>query len=111
MCLYDHYLENLKILNYTPVGLGNGNFRKEWLRDSEGNNISNKNKYYGEYTFHYWLWKNGLKSSEKEWIGFCQYRKFWGIQKKPLINDNLEDFKNEILLANNKKCKILENVK
>ena len=28
-----------------------------------------------------------------------------------VLEPNLEDFKNEILLANNKKCKILENVK
>ena len=57
--------------------LGNKNFTKDWLRDDTGNNISYKNKNYGEYTFHYWLWKNYINKLDDEWIGFCQYRKFW----------------------------------
>ena len=97
MCLYDHYLENLKILNYNPVGLGNGNFRKEWLRDSEGNNISNKNKYYGEYTFYYWFWKNKLKDiKDNRWIGFSHYRHHWSNQSQ-IKSDEL----NKIINVNN----------
>ena len=37
-----------------------------------------KNKYYGEYSFHYWFWKNRIKKIEDDdWIGFCAYRRFW----------------------------------
>ena len=61
MCLWDHHLSNLKKLNYTPVGLGENAFSDNWLRDNSGDNISNKNKYYGEYSFYYWYWKNLLK--------------------------------------------------
>jgi len=69
-----------KILNlgYLPVGLGDSNFSDDWITDKDGENISNKNKFYGEYTFHYYLWKNLLhKIPDNEWIGFCGYRRFW----------------------------------
>jgi len=75
------HLEFIKNLDYVPVGLGNKVFSKEWMRDNTGNNISKKNKNYGEYTFHYWLWKNYIDKLEENWIGFCQYRKFWTIKK------------------------------
>ena len=61
MCLDHEYLDIVKKLNYIPVGLKNKNFSSEWLLDSTGNNISEKNPFYGEYTFYYWYWKNLLK--------------------------------------------------
>ena len=70
MCLHEHHLANLKKLNYVPVGLGKNNFSSEWLRDNKEINISEKNSYYGEYTFYYWFWKNILnilKEIPKEW--------------------------------------------
>ena len=73
-------------LGYTPVGLGDKFFSSSWIHDKSGNNIAFKNKYYGEYTFHYWLWKNNQVNFDG-WIGFCQYRKFWKNINK--INDNL----------------------
>ena len=83
MCLEDDYLNIVKNLNYIPVGLKNKNFSKEWLLDNTGDNISKKNSYYGEYTFHYWYWKNLLQKKPKdEWIGFCSYRELWGKSKK-----------------------------
>jgi len=75
-------------LNYAPVGLGDSFFSKDWLSDKTHENISIKNKYYGEYTFHYWLWKNDRVDFDG-WIGFCQYRKFW---KKNSINKDINDF-------------------
>ena len=72
----------IKKLNYIPVGLGNEKFDENWVRDNTGDNISYKNPYYGEYTFHYWFWKNELKDiKENEWIGFCAYRRFWANRK------------------------------
>ena len=55
----DHY-KKINKLDYIPVGLGSGIEEKNFLRDNSGNNITNKNPYYGEYTFHYWIWKNYL---------------------------------------------------
>ena len=78
LCLEDNLLDNVKNLQYLPVGLGANNFSDGWLTDNSGENISNKNPYYGEYTFHYWLWKNHLDNiPDDEWIGFCAYRRFW----------------------------------
>ena len=76
--LSNEHLFTIKNQNYIPVGLGEGSFSADWIRDNTGNNISTKNKHYGEYTFHYWFWKNMLNDIEDNtWIGFCQYRKFW----------------------------------
>ena len=75
----------IKNLGYIPVGLGDKDFDSNWFRDISGKNISKKNKNYGEYTFHYWIWKNYMGEISDEWIGFCQYRKFWSLNK----NDNL----------------------
>ena len=78
ICLHNELLPKLKHLNYIPVGLGDSKFDSEWLSDNSGENISKKNKYYGEYTFHYWFWKNKMKTIEdNNWIGFCAYRRFW----------------------------------
>ena len=72
ICINNDLLEVVKKLDYIPVGLGSDNFSKEWLTDDTQNNISFKNKYYGEHTFHYWFWKNKLNYEiENEWIGFC----------------------------------------
>ena len=69
MCLHEHHLSNIKKLDYIPVGLGANKFSKEWLKDNTGQNISEKNPNYGEYTFYYWFWKNILPNFEKS---FCQ---------------------------------------
>ena len=66
MCLDNNYLDVVKDLGYIPVGLKNDNFSNEWLRDNTLENISEKNSYYGEYTFYYWYWKNKLKNKPKD---------------------------------------------
>ncbi len=60
LAIDDSLKNKIKDLNYIPVGLGDYNFSEEWIRENTGKNISHKNKYYGELTFHYWLWKNHL---------------------------------------------------
>ena len=66
-----------KKLNYIPVGLGTDKFDKEWTTDNTGKNISFKNKFYGENTFHYWLWKNQLKDCfEKSGLVFVTIEDF-----------------------------------
>ena len=75
-------------LGYIPVGLGDKTFDSNWLDDKSGDNISKKNKNYGEYTYHYWIWKNYLNNIDDKWIGFCQYRKFWSL--KDYTNDKID---------------------
>ena len=91
MCLDDTYLEAVKKLNYIPVGLKNKNFSKEWVLDNTLINISEKNPFYGEYTFYYWYWKNILKYKKKnEWVGFCSYRELWANKKETKDKTSME---------------------
>ena len=99
LSLEPKHLNIIRNLNYIPVGLGDSNFNNNWLLDKTGNNISNKNKFYGEYTFHYWLWKNYIDKLDDKWIGFCQYRKFWTTTKKNKVSNDFLNFKK--LLINN----------
>ena len=95
MCLNSHHLENLKKLEYIPVGLGKKNFDSEWLRDDTGDNISSKNPFYGEYTFYYWVWKNFLKVyPDNQWLGFCGYRYHWS-QKSTTSSEEINKIVNK----------------
>ena len=93
----DEHSEKIESLNYLPVGLGENIRSKNFLRDNFGKHISHKNSFYGEYTFHYWFGKCYTKSKENEWIGFCQYRKFW-IKSKKKINPNTFEALNKNIL-------------
>ena len=89
LALHNSDYDSIKNLGYLPVGLKNDNFSDEWLRDNTGQNISAKNPFYGEYTFHYWLWKNQLsKIEDNTWIGFCTYRRFWSNKNFEASNFN-----------------------
>ena len=92
----NHY-EFIKKLGYIPVGLGDKNFDKNWLNDKSGINISNKNKNYGEYTYHYWIWKNYLDQLDNNWIGFCQYRKFWSLENYKNESINIDTLNTQVL--------------
>ena len=87
----------IRKLSYIPVGLGDKQFSHHCLNDKNGKNISYKNKYYGEYTFHYWLWKNYLHQINTEWVGFCQYRKFFVKKKVDEKNLNFLDLQNYVI--------------
>jgi hypothetical protein len=103
LSLYPEHLNNLKTLNYIPVGLGKNNYSDEWITDNTEQNISNKNKYYGEYTFHYWFWKNMVDDiSDKQWIGFCAYRRYWANHNNIKSNElnkivNNQNFQEHVL--------------
>jgi len=92
----NHY-KFINELGYLPVGLGDNSFNENWLGDKLGINISNKNKNYGEYTFHYWIWKNYLEKLDTGWIGFCQYRKFWSFENYDRKNINVNTISSQVL--------------
>ena len=92
----NHY-KFIKELGYIPVGLGEKNFNDDWFSDKSGINISKKNKNYGEYTYHYWLWKNYLDKLNGGWIGFCQYRKFWSLKHHNVEDINFNSLKFQVL--------------
>ena len=95
--LNDSHYDKIEYLGYLPVGLGKNIKNKKFYDDKIGENISEKNEFYGEYTFHYWLWKNKINNLEKQWIGFCQYRKFWTLENETTEYKNLADLKEIIL--------------
>ncbi len=91
-----------------PFGLGNFDYPENWLNEKQGKNICDLNKFYGEASGMYWLWKNYLdKFQDEDWIGFCQYRRLWldGLfEKKQKLNtsslySNLLKPNNEIFLS------------
>ena len=100
LCLYNNFYNQFKKLKYIPVGLGNNFFNSKFLRDNTKKNISKKNKYYGEYTFHYWFWKNMLNEMHNnQWIGFCAYRRFWS-QNNNLSSDYISSKVNKYNFLN-----------
>jgi hypothetical protein len=103
------HLDMIKKLDYIPVGLSDNFFTKDWLSDKTEKNISEKNKYYGEYTFHYWLWQND-KINFDDWIGFCQYRKFWVKNSKNLKSDSFVNLNNNVLKSIPEELKNYETI-
>ena len=98
MTIYDNHYDKITKLGYLPVGLGKNITSKIFLLDNTGENISFKNPFYGEYSFHYWIWKNELKKfNENEWIGFCQYRKYWSLNKKKNTYESLNDLSKDLI--------------
>ena len=62
----------------TPIGLGENNFPSDWIDEKKGDNLTHLNKYYGELTGLYWIWKNKIpEMSKNDMIGNCHYRKLW----------------------------------
>ena len=99
MCLENDYLSIVKKQLHSSW-TKNKNFSKEWMLDNTLENISEKNPFYGEYTFYYWYWKNLLKEKKSdEWVGFCSYRELWGehknIKNKNSIKSLLKSLPNE----------------
>ncbi len=44
--------------NILPLGLGKADYPSHWLTEKKGDNINHLNKYFGEATGIYWIWKN-----------------------------------------------------
>ena len=105
----NHY-KFINELGYLPVGLGDNSFNGNWLSDKLGINISNKNKNYGDYTFHYWVRKNYLKKLDTEWIGFCQYRKFWSFENYDQKNININTINSQVLKSIPENLKNFESI-
>ena len=97
LTIAEDHLDLIKKLGYLPVGLGQNIKSKDFIRDNTELNISKKNPFYGEYTYHYWLWKNNMNKLDNKWIGFCQYRKFWAIDERQVDLKNFKNFSNSLL--------------
>ena len=97
LSLHNKNYKIIKELGYVPVGLGRESFSSDWLTDKNGDNISEKNPYYGEYSFHYWFWKNKIdKIKDGTWIGFCAYRRFWLRSKNTIFTQQKTNFLSDV---------------
>lgn len=61
--------------------------------DNTGENISKKGPCYSELTALFWAWKN---LNDLDYIGFCQYRRYFDIDSSP----NISKFKIKLVLKN-----------
>ena len=86
-CVTHQPLKIIDELGFIPFGAGTGNYPNHYIHDSTKDNIAEKNKYFGSLTFHYWIWKNVIQNYDDNWIGICQYRRFF---IKPTYRDNLD---------------------
>ena len=77
-CITHKPNEHIVKLGLIPFGVGLSSFPDGYLTEKNGENISHKNNNYSETSFHYWYWKNILKTKpENEWFGMCQYRRYF----------------------------------
>lgn len=77
-----YYRPNVKVFKsnvFLPISTSVTSWLDEpdMLHDNIGTNIAGRNKYYGELSGHYWVWKNFLPKTKAEYIGFCHYRRFF----------------------------------
>lgn len=76
-------IQKLKVIEklpsyIVPFGLGEFSYPKNWLTEKKGDNIHKLNKFFGEASGMYWIWKNYMyKFKDDDWIGFCQHRRLW----------------------------------
>ena len=99
-CITHKAIPLIEKLGFIPFGTGTKEYPKDYIKDNSGDNIANKNNYYGETTFHYWYWKNKLDLSSDKWVGNCQYRRFFiKLKYRKFIEDTelKTDFKKEQL--------------
>ncbi len=52
--------------------------------DDTGDNISDKNCYYGELTGVYWVWKNVRTT---DYVGICHYRRYFCTEEGRILNE------------------------
>ena len=95
--IYNENYTFFKKNDLIPVGLGTKSFDERWINDKFANDISIKNENFGEYTFHYKLWKKLLPEfKDDKWVGFCTYRRFW-VNKDSSYPRNKEELNSSIL--------------
>lgn len=71
---------------FLPIHLGQGDdydyLATQMIGDDTGDNISQKNSTYNEFTAVYWAWKNYDKIGNPDYIGLNHYRRFFIFEKR-----------------------------
>ena len=88
-CVTDKEVSFLDNLTYEIGWVGRTETPKNYIECNKKDNIFFKEKYYSELTFHYWYWKNLQDLNvNKDWVGFCQKRRFWANTKTKNIKSH-----------------------
>ena len=97
-CVTDKEINLLNQDGYSFGWVGKGKTPLNYISCNDKENIFFKEKNYSELTFHYWYWKNIMNLKNKNWIGFCQKRRYW--VKKSYENEIIEpdNLKNHLLI-------------
>ncbi len=103
---------------YLPLQVGNKENNIGFQKDCEGENISDKNKYYCELTGLYWAWKN----ANAEYIGLSHYRRYFSKSRRVFksseykiknvlsYSDAIEIFKDTNIILPKKRNYFIENL-
>ena len=92
-CVTNKKIKFLEQSPYKLAAVGLEIFSNRYLKCNKKINIFYKQKNYSELTFHYWYWKNIMNLKSKNWVGFCQRRRFWikkTSEKEKINKDNLK---------------------
>ena len=93
-CITNKIVPLIEKTNYKIGWVGKEIPPSNYISCNSGDNIFYKEQYYSELTFQYWYWKNKLDINNKNWIGFCQRRRFWidkNFSKKEIDTTNFLD--------------------
>ena len=70
---------------YVPLHVGRaGGEDFGYAGDDTGDNISDRNCYYGELTGVYWVWKNVCT---EDYVGICHYRRYFCTEEGRILNE------------------------
>ena len=96
-CVTNKQVPQLEKTKYKLAAVGMNKFSDIYLTCDTGDNIFDKEKYYSELTFHYWYWKNLCAKNSKNWIGFCQRRRFFIKPEIPESEININNLNKYII--------------
>ena len=82
----DAYFTQFKPSRILHVGLEPTD-REDYLFDTSGDSIADKNPYFCELTGVYWIWKNG-KESEQDAVGVEHYHRFFMVHPHAFLDEN-----------------------
>lgn len=80
----DKLFNNLNQYAILHVGL-NSSYKDNYLKDTNGESISNKNQTFCELTGIYWIWKN--HKDTEDIIGINHYRRYFASKKNFIIHE------------------------
>ena len=109
-CITNKRLKFLEDFCYNLAWVGQNKTPNNYLRCNNMINIYYKEKYYSELTFQYWYWKNLLNLEKKEWIGFCQKRRFWIKKNSKILDISKSNIKENLLTESHENWKSYESI-